>query len=48
MEVQNSLANLIDTAADEAQYDEVVKKILAYRVILDSVPTERWEFASYK
>ncbi len=34
MEVQNSLANLIDTAADEAQYDEVVKKILAYRVIL--------------
>ncbi|MCR5324197.1 MAG: Rpn family recombination-promoting nuclease/putative transposase [Lachnospiraceae bacterium] len=34
MEVQNSLANLIDTAADEAQYDEVVKKMLAYRVIL--------------
>ena len=34
MEVQNSLANLIDTAADEAQYDEVVKKILAYRIIL--------------
>ncbi|MCR5789570.1 MAG: Rpn family recombination-promoting nuclease/putative transposase [Lachnospiraceae bacterium] len=34
MEVQNSLANLIDTAADEAQYDELVKKFLSYRIIL--------------